>query len=207
MTIAEMRELLGLDLSTSDAAVVAAYAALIDDGIPLSIAIVEPVTVELARKQCRLDDDAEDELIAQKIRSAREWVEDYTGRAIAQQTFVAHFSSWGTSLTLYRRPIISVDAIAYNGADGDGVYADGTFSIGPFPLRIFAGSSGFPALRAGGAITVAYTAGYDLGEVPHSIIEAILVLVGGMMSEREGAYAKSLDAAASLVERLRTIVV
>jgi uncharacterized phiE125 gp8 family phage protein len=167
---------------------------------------VEPVSVELARKQCRLDDDEEDELIAQKITAAREWVEDFTGRIVAQQTLVAHFRAWGSYLEIPRRPVISVDAIVYNGDPDDDSYAAGRFVLGPYPLRILAGADGFPALRTGGAITVAYTAGYDAGEVPKVMIEAILVLVGGMMSEREGGYEKSLKAAEAMLVRLRVPV-
>lgn len=206
MTIEEMRSLTGLPGDASDAAVVAAYAALIDDGLPPSIELIEPVSVELARKQCRLDDDEEDDLIAQKISAAREWVEDYTGRVVAQQTLVAHFRSWGRYLEIPRRPVISVDAIVYNGDPDDGSYIDGRFALGPYPLRIMAGDSGFPALRTGGAITVAYTAGYDAGEVPKVMIEAILVLVGGMMTDREGGYDKAVAAAERLLWRLRPVL-
>lgn len=206
MTIEEMRDLTGLPAEASPEAVVAAYAALIDDGIPASITLVEPVSVELAREQCRLDPDEADALIAQKISAAREWVEDYTGRIIAQQTLVAHFRSWGQYLEIPRRPVISIDAIVYNGDPDDGSYIDGRFALGPYPLRILAGPVGFPALRAGGSITVAYTAGYDAGEVPKVMIEAILVLVGGMMSERDGAYERSRKAAEDLLVRLRVPV-
>jgi uncharacterized phiE125 gp8 family phage protein len=206
MTIEEMRDLTGLSGSATDAEVVDAYARLIDDGLPNSITLVEPVSVELARQQCRLEDDEEDVLIAQKITAAREWVEDYTGRIIAQQTLVAHFRSWGSYLEIPRRPVISVDAVVYNGDPDDASYTDGHFSLGPYPLRIVAGDGGFPALRRGGAIMVAYTAGYDAGEVPKVMIEAILVLVGGMMNEREGGYDKSRRAAEDMLVRLRVPV-
>jgi uncharacterized phiE125 gp8 family phage protein len=206
MTIDEMRDLVGLPEEATDAAVVDAYARLIDDGLPNSIVLVEPVSVELARKQCRLDSDFEDDLIAQKITSAREWVEDFTGRIVAQQTLVAHFRGWGCFLEIPQRPIISVDAIAYNGDPDDATYTEARPSIGPNPLRIYPGAGGFPSLRVGGSITVAFTAGYDVGEVPQGIVEAILVLVGGMMTEREGGYEKSRKAAEDMLVRLRVPV-
>lgn len=206
MTIEEMRTATGLPPEASDAEVVGAYAALIDDGMPVSIELVEPVTVAQARVQCRIDDEIEDDLIAQKIGSAREWVEDFTGRIITRRTLTQHFRCWDSYLQLHHRPIVSVDAIAYNGEDGDGVYADAAYAIGAYPLRIYPGAVAFPALRTGGGITVVYTAGYDAGEVPASMIEAVLVLVGGMMSEREGAYVASRNAAIALVERRRTPV-
>ena len=200
MTIDEMREITGIGDEASDAAVVAAYAALVDDGIPASIPIVEPVTVEQARAQCRIDDDVEDDLIAQKIRSAREWCEDLTSRVIAQQTLVEHFSSWGDYLTLFKRPVISIDAIAYNGEAGDETYTGASAAIGVYPTKIYPATGGWPILKTGGGITVAYTAGFDAGEVPNRFIEAILVIVGGMMVEREGAYMASLVAARALLK-------
>jgi uncharacterized phiE125 gp8 family phage protein len=207
MTLAEMRQIVGLPDDATDAQVVAAYAALIDDGVPSSVTLVEPVTAEMVREQCRLDDDEPDILILQKIRAAREWVEDYTGRIIAQQTLVQHFASFAAYLELHARPVVSVDAIAYNGADADGIYSGALYSLGAYPLRIFPSAAGFPSLRAGGGVTVAFTAGYEAGEVPRSMIEAILVLCAGMMSNRQGAYNTSLAAAKQLVERLRTQVI
>jgi len=204
MTIAEMRVLLSMpEGDYSDAQVVAAYAALIDDGFPAPLNIVEPVTVDMARAQSQIEDEIPDDLISQKIRSAREWVEQHTSRIVAQRTLVDHFRAWGGYLSLSKRPIISVDAIAYNMADGDATYLDGAYAIGPLPLRIYPGASGWPKLRAGGAITVAYTAGYDPAEVPQPLIEAILVLAAGMISQREGAYAQSLTAARELLKYLR----
>lgn len=200
MTIDEMRELVSLPAEASDAAVVAAYAALIDDGLPASITLVEPVTVEMIRDQCRLDDDEPEALILQKIRSAREWVEEFSGYFVAQQTAVAHFRSWGSALEIFRRPIVSVDAIIYDGPAGNTVYTDGAYSVGPYPLRILPGQGGFPTLRDGGRITVAYSAGFDTGEVKPRMIEAIMVLVAGMLSDREGAYAQSMTAAERLLK-------
>lgn len=206
MTIEELRDLTGLPDDATDAEVVAAYAALIDDGLPSSITLVEPVTVELARKQCRLDDEAEDDLIAQKISSARETVEGISGRIIAQQTLVAHFRSWGRYLEIFKRPVISVDAISYSGLLEDTVYADARYSLGGASLRIFAAADGPPILRAGGGITVVYTAGFDPGEVPHKYVEAILVLVAAMMIDREGGYDKALATAKAICGRKPSIV-
>lgn len=207
MTIEQMRALVGLPMDASDAEVVAAYAALIDDGAPASMPIVEPVTVEQARQQCGIEDEIADSLIQQKIRTAREWVEDYTSRIIAQRTLVAHFRTWGPYLQIFQRPIVSVDAIAFNGTAGDDTYTTAAYAIGPNPFRVYPGPGGWPSLRTGGGITVAYTAGYDEGEAPYCMIEAILVLVGGMIVEREGAYEQSVKAAERLLTRLTQVLV
>lgn len=203
MTIAEMRQIVGLPESATDAEVVAAYAALIDDGRPASLPIVEPVTVEQVRRHCKIEEDEEDPLIEQKIRAAREWVEDYTGWIVAQRTLVQHFQGWGVHLELYRRPVVSIDLITYDGPAGAASLPQAGFLPARDGLRIFSGASGWPPLRSGGGVTVAYTAGYDAGEVPHSMIEAIIVLVAGMLGKREGGYEHAQTAARALLARFR----
>lgn len=201
MTILEMRELLGLLDSATDAEVVAAYAALTDDAPAPSVPLIEPLTVAQARLQCRIDDDIEDALITQKIASAREWVERHTGRILAQRTLTMGFPAWGKALTIYRRPVVSIDAIAFNGADGDATFTDFGTAIGGYPTRIVpAAGARWPVLRAGGGITVAYTAGYDAGKVPQLFVEAIQVLVAGMMTERTGNYAAAIEAAKNMLQ-------
>lgn len=205
MTIEEMRALVNLPPEATDAAVVAAYAALIDDGLPASIVLVEPVTADLARQQCRIDDDVEDDLISINIRAAREWVEGYTSRIVTQRTLVEHFADWGrwSFMEIYRRPVISIDAIIYNGISGDETYTPATFVPGPYPARVHQSPLGWPRLRPGGSVTVAYTAGYDPSEVPACFIASILVIVAGMMAAREGGYAASLETAKALLRDLR----
>ncbi|WP_084581782.1 head-tail connector protein [Sphingomonas azotifigens] len=198
MTIDQMRAIVGLPDTATNAEIVAAYAALVDDGPPLSLPVVEPVTVEQVRLHCKIEEDEEDDLIAQKIRSAREWVEGYTGRVVAQRTLVQYARTWGAYLTIDTRPVVSIDSIAYNGIGGDATISDAAYSLGPSPTRIYPPNHGWPALRNGGAVTVVYTAGYAVGEAPSCMIEAIIVLVAGMLDERAGAY----DNAARAAERL-----
>ncbi|WP_084253469.1 head-tail connector protein [Sphingomonas pituitosa] len=202
MTIEEMRAAAGLADTATEAEVVAAYAALIDDGRPVSLPIVEPVTVEQVRLHCKIEEDEEDALIAQKIRAAREWVEDYTDRIVAQRTLVQHFRGWAGALALNSRPVVSIDSVTYDGTEGPAALARGAFTTSRDLLRIHPDGSGWPQLRAGGGVTVAYTAGYDAGEAPNCMTEAIIVLVAGMLNERAGSYDAAERAAERLLARL-----
>lgn len=203
MTLAEMRQIVGLPDSATDAEVVAAYAALTDDAPAPAGPLVEPLTVAQARMQCRIDDEVEDALIAQKITSAREWVERHTGRILAQRTLTMGFPAWGKALAIYRRPVISIDAIAFNGVDGDATFTDFGTALGVYPTRIVpAASARWPTLRAGGGITVAYTAGYEPGKVPSLFVEAMQILVAGMMTERTGGYGAAIDAATNMLQHV-----
>ncbi|WP_313534392.1 head-tail connector protein [Sphingomonas sp.] len=203
MTIEEMRAATGAPDTATEAEVVAAYAALIDDGRPASLPVVEPVTVEQVRLHCKIEEDEEDLLIAQKIRAAREWVEDYTGRIVAQRTLVQHFRGWDSHLALYSRPVVSIDSITYDGPAGAAALAPNEISAARDLLRIYPATGQWPQLRAGGGVTVAYTAGYDAGEAPNCMIEAIIVLVAGMLDQRAGAYDNASVAAERLLARLR----
>lgn len=206
MTLGEMRLITGLPEGTGDAEVVAAYAAMIGDGIPAALTVAEPIDVEQAKAQCRIDDDIEDALIEQKISAAREIVEDITSMVIAQQTFVEHFSAWGECLTIFKGPVISIDAIAYDTSDGPATYTGAVAATGTYPVRIYpAPGAGWPALPRGGGVQVVYTAGYDSGEVPAVMTEAMLVLISGMMDKRSGGYDAALAAANAILHRRRRL--
>ncbi len=212
MTIDEMRAVVGLPDTATEAEVVAAYAALIDDGRPASLPLVEPVTVDQVRMHCKIEEDEEDPLIEKKIRTAREWVEDYTSRIIAQRTLVQHFHGWprlcdGGYLPLYSRPVVSIDSITYDGTEGAAALARDAFAPSRDLLRIYPAPTGWPRLRIDGGVTVAYTAGYDAGGAPQCMIEAIIVLVAGMLSERDGAYDAAERAAERLLARLVQVAV
>lgn len=63
---------------------------------------IEPVSLTEAKQQCRVDSDitADDDLITSLIVVAREWVEDYSGRALIDQTWRLTVSdSWLSGMT------------------------------------------------------------------------------------------------------------
>ncbi|MCW2395885.1 MULTISPECIES: head-tail connector protein [unclassified Sphingobium] len=201
MTIADMRERVGLPSDATDFEVVMKFAAMLDDGIAADV--VEPVSPAMLRAQCRIDDGLEDQLIQQKIRAAREWVEGHTSRILAQRTLAAHFRNWSAGITLESQPVTSIDAIAYDGAAGGAIYTGAIYRPGTYPLTVRPAEPSWPRLAAGGGVTVIYSGGYGAGEVPPTAVEAILVLAAGMMSQREGGYEASLGSAKSLLRSLR----
>ncbi|OHT19911.1 head-tail connector protein [Edaphosphingomonas haloaromaticamans] len=78
MTIAEMRALLGLGPEYSDAQVAELYA-LHTGATPSALAAEEsPVTIEEARRQCKVEGTDEDADLEIYIAAAVEWVRDIT---------------------------------------------------------------------------------------------------------------------------------
>jgi hypothetical protein len=98
-------------------------------------------------------------------------------------------SGRGQYLEIYRRPIVSVDGIAYLDADGnDATYDAFIAPLDRFPLMIYpAIDSEFPALGRGGAITVSYTSGaLDSASEEYLIGKrAMLLLIGHWFENRE----------------------
>ena len=100
----------------------------------------EPISVDLARRHCRIDTDDEDDLLEIYISSARSWAETYLARALVTQQLqwvvareMPHRSMpyvnmplslmvfplwypWAAlhqhALELPRQPVVSVDAVA-----------------------------------------------------------------------------------------------
>jgi len=62
----------------------------------------EPVDVETAKKQARIEIDDEDELIEQFLIAARRWVEEYTGRSLMRQAWSLELSGFADRIWLPR---------------------------------------------------------------------------------------------------------
>src|SRR5690348_12677399 len=91
----------------------------------------EQISLEEARLQLSLTDDGNsppshplDSLIADKIAAAREWCEEYTGRALAPQTVEIALDSFlgrcgETAIELPLPPVTSIASVKYIDADGE----------------------------------------------------------------------------------------
>lgn len=173
----------------------------------------EPVSVRLAKSFCKVQDDAEDELIQHLISAAREHVERETGLVLASSTWrivgdafpdrmieteEELWNGWregsaaavaGTyrarplDLPLY--PIVSVSSFRVDGAEvASDTYSTDTSSR---PSRLVPASF-WPAVNASAAgIVVEVSAGYTAGNLPASLAQAVLMLVAHWYENREAA--------------------
>lgn len=156
----------------------------------------EPVTLAEAKLHARIDTNAEDALVGSLIIAARQWAEQYTGRAFITQTWqlaLDYVPSVG-SLSLPRAPLQSIESVmSYDNADNailcdaKNYFADTVKEPGRVVLR--AGSAWPFPLRPANGIVVTYIAGYgDDGEnVPAPIKTAILQLVAHWFEHRGDA--------------------
>lgn len=160
---------------------------------------VEPLTLTEAKLQCRapLDVPDEDALISDLIRTAREYVETATHRALLTQTWdwkLDAFPADGCAMALPMANVTAVSSITYTATDGTST-AYTTFAtdlpVGPKAARgriLPNYSTYYPLTRdVMNAVTVRFVAGYgsSAATVPNGIKQAMKLLVGHWYYSRE----------------------
>lgn len=191
----------------------------------LVIPFGEPVSLEQAKAQCRveLDDSDEDELIAGYISTARETVETDTGLTLVRRQLVEHHEAFvqrlGTPfgddydrcgsgrswppvsrrapLWLRAWPIVSVDSVAYTDTDGAAqTLADTRAILGTWPAKLHpARDTDWPDISEAEGVDVTLTGGYAEGDVPLRAVQAMLLLIAHWYRNRETVVAGDRAAA------------
>lgn len=178
----------------------------------------EQITLEQARLHLRIDaynsppEHADDQWILDNIPSAREWCEDFTGRALAPQTlelaigrFPGTLDGYGTLLSpgptiqLPMSPVTGITSLTY--LDSAGVtqtIAASNYALDSYsqPPRLYgAYGTSWPSTQSiQNAVVVRYTAGYSIpGDspqdfpLPASIRSAMLLVLGHLYENRENS--------------------
>lgn len=88
--------------------------------VPVTAPTEEPVTLAEAKEALRVDSDDDATRIEELVAIAREYVENFTGRALISQTWKLTLSEWPDCrvITLDRSPFASVESIKYYPASG-----------------------------------------------------------------------------------------
>lgn len=167
----------------------------------------EPITVEDAKQQARITDDASDLLIASYIVSAREAAEDYMGRGILTQTWKLVLDRWANVIPLpmaspLQNGAQTAPTITYYDSDGtqqtlstsvyavDTVSRPGTISLAP--------DQDWPDLqcsRLNGNVEITYIVGWTSADlVPERIKQGIRQYVTYLDADRDGMEVRALDA-------------
>jgi uncharacterized phiE125 gp8 family phage protein len=157
-----------------------------------------PVTLAELKAQCRYYESDEDAILMAYLRSAVDYVENYTSMGLITQTWTQTYSSFpvgGTMLRLYRRPLQSVASVAYLGEAGD------TQFLGSSVYRVNGIGqpyhSGWVTLASGqvwpdsyvtvDSVTVTYNVGFgdNQNAVPEIIRHAVLLAASTWFAFRE----------------------
>ena len=167
---------------------------------------VEPVTLDEAKAHLRVTDSAQDSYIQALIRAAREWCEEFQGRAYLQQELVLHLERWpsGRSIRLPRPPLAEVVSVEYTRADRTIATLDPAIYLVQAELEpgglVLVPEASWPsdALMPGLPIRVTYRAGAEQpDQVSQRARQAMLLLIGHWYESREavviGATSRALE--------------
>jgi uncharacterized phiE125 gp8 family phage protein len=156
---------------------------------------VEPVSLLAVKQHLRIETDDADPWLADYITAARDEVETYLQRQLLPATLVLYLDAWPAGrcpIRLPRPPATAVTAIEYVDTGGTlqtlaaSVYQVDVISE---PARIvLQDGETWPTLATArlNAIAITYTAGWATpSQVPSSIRQAVLLLVGDLYEHRE----------------------
>lgn len=153
---------------------------------------IEPISLAEAKAYLRVDDAAEDGLIATLIAAARLHLEGTTGRALIAQSWRVVLDCWPTEreLRLPVSPLMSLTTVtAYDGADSDHEIGLAQFQTeaDPATLLLPLTIEGMPVTRERQGIEIDYAAGYgvDADDVPADLRQALLKLIGYWFEHRD----------------------
>jgi uncharacterized phiE125 gp8 family phage protein len=164
----------------------------------------EPVTTAEAKTQCRVEVSDDDVFIDTLIAAARQFVENFTNRALITQAWYLKLDGFPCAgpIWLPRPPTASVTSVSYvDSAGGTATWAATT----GYQLTQPAGpTASYARLRPAygtvyptvqyqpESVTVDYTCGYGgASSVPAAIKQAMLLLVAHWYANREAVTAKT----------------
>jgi uncharacterized phiE125 gp8 family phage protein len=175
----------------------------------------EPLTTAEAKMHARVVHIEEDPLIADLIAGARELFEQRTGRQVLEATWqfsLDRFPRGRLPIRLPKPPLLTVVAVRYmdtagvqqawNPSEYRVVAAGGPYA-GPGLLYPKQGYT-YPATDSGDplAVTVEYTAGYAVADVPAAIKDALRLIVADLYLNREAQIIGTIVADNAEVSRL-----
>jgi uncharacterized phiE125 gp8 family phage protein len=171
----------------------------------------EPITVSDLITHLRLDADTDETEMEAYIQLAREWCENYTGRAFVNRTLRlsldglsdvddALWEGWkiGPDMTLKKRdiklpkpPLVSVTSVTtYDDADVPVVFSAASYYVDnaaePGRVVLRTGSTWPTALRVGNAVEIVYVAGYGAATSVPAPIKFALKAVAAWIYENRG---------------------
>lgn len=167
--------------------------------------VLEPVSLDEAKLQLRVDIDTDDALISRIIQGARETLEERLGMALITQTRDLYGLTFPaeTVLTLPYGPVQSVTGVYYTETDSS---SELTFAAASYLSQTWRNAivlkSGY-AWPTDATMRVRYVCGYtSAGLIPQRLRQALLLLVGHWYENREGTQTGALKEIPLAVEAL-----
>jgi uncharacterized phiE125 gp8 family phage protein len=172
----------------------------------------EPLTLDEAKAQCKVEVTTDDDLFLGLIAAARQFCEAFTHRALPPQTWDLGLCGGFPcgAIEVPRPPVTAIVSVTY--VDGNGITQTLTpttqyvtiLPAGPMamPARIMpAYGVAWPTTRCiDNAVTVRFTAGYtsDTNPTPDAMKLAMKMLIGHWYANREAVVLSGLSQTVSL---------
>lgn len=159
----------------------------------------EPLTLERAKQQVRVDGDDENDLISDLITAAREACENFTGLVLASQIVeVAFWHLPSNPLTFGFGPVSSVESVSYIDADESERTLDpASYRLNQYvsPEQLVFDEPALPELADRfDAVKIRVKAGHD-GACPAAIKQAMLLYIGHYFENREASISTGNNSA------------
>ena len=148
------------------------------------------LSLEACKEHLRVDGDDEDFLIAALRDAAIEFVEQYCSVKLRSTAGIVWRSasfpvSQSAALSLCMSPVTEISAVTWR--DGGGTEIEGV----PTDFRMTAKGELSPAIGSawptgvGGDVMITFTAGYEAGKAPPSLLAAVRLFLGHLYKNRE----------------------
>lgn len=158
----------------------------------------EPITLTEAKLHCKVETDADDNLITALITAAREYCEGRQRRAYITQTWELWLDAFPDEpyIKLPRPPLVSVSSVKYYDInDSPTTISSGDYYVDsksePGWVSLNTGVS-WPSttLRPVNGVCITFVAGYgDAEDVPQMVKQAMLLIIGAWYDQRENFIA------------------
>lgn len=150
---------------------------------------VQPVSLEEAKAQARVDCADEDGLIGVYITAASDAASDRLQRALVPTRYRLTLNSFPDAIELLLPPIMSVESVKYMDANGTQQTLDPQDyfldSVSEPGYLVPAAGRTWPATQNRiNAVEVEYTAGYTASAIPTPVKQWILLAVGDLYEQR-----------------------
>lgn len=158
---------------------------------------VEPVTLAEVKAHLRVDGSDEDDLLSALIVGAREWAENYTGRAFVDRTLRVDIPDFYDDILLPFAPVSAIVSVQYWDTSSPSVQqtlSSDIYDLNRDTVYRKHGESWECVYPRPDAVSITFKAGYasnsspeDITEnIPQSVKQAMLLAIGDMYENREG---------------------